>query len=252
MFYSYCYKFSLFLVLTFAIVSSASADLIHPDVMGDTVWYTSISEGSPTGDPLPLYGAPSVAGNVLTFPTTGSFSATSAAGSGPDQTDGKLTFMVEAKPGQELAGIGFNEVGLTRLAAPFGGDAFSNVEAFAVIEINKIDGNIVNEPSITEFFDFTPNDVFQHSVDATGPVFSSAWRGTAGVRFRRPVTKVTVTLNNILLAATTDDVGTAALIDKKQFRVRVPTREIIPEPTTVVLGCVFGLMAIVLPASRRL
>lgn len=252
MFYSFCYKISLCFVLYFAFISTSFADIIHPDVMGETVWFRAISEGSPTNDPLPLYGTPTISGNTLDFPTTGSFAATSEAGNGPDQTDGKLTFMVEAKEGHSLSGILFEEIGLTRLAVPFDGDAFTSIEAFAVIKINQVAGVDVNVPSTTRFFDFDPSDVFQHSIDATGPVFSSDWLGSAGIRFRRPVTKATVTLNNILLAATTNDSGTAALIDKKEFVVRVPTDELIPEPTTLVLGGLFGLIVIAVPSSRWL
>ena len=254
MFCNCCSKFFLSLSLLALLTATAQADLMHPPVMGETVWYTAITEGSPSGDPLPLYGAPSIigSGNELTFPTTGSFAATSEAGNGPDQTDGKLSFMVTAKPGEYLLGLLFDEVGLTSLKAPFGGDAFTSIDAFAVIDINEVAGVPVSIPSFTEFFDFDPQREFQHSVDATGATFSSDWRGEAAVRFDGPVTKVTVTLNNILFAATTSDDGTAALIDKKEFRVRVPTRTHIPEPTTIVLGCLFGMITLVVPSARML
>ena len=248
-----CSRVLLSFAVLLAVAPATHADLIHPSVMGDTVWFTDIREGSPSNDPLPLYDEPDAQGDELVFPTTGSFAATSEAGNGPDQTDGKLSFMVTAKPGNQLLGLVFNESGLTTLNGPFGGDAFTSVQGFAVVDINEIAGEPVNLPSITTFFSFTPQREFQLSVDGTGPSFSSEWRGEGAVRFREEVTKVTVTLNNILFAATTSDDGVGALIDKKEFSVRVPTDELstIPEPTTVVLGCACGMLALVVPAKRR-
>jgi len=225
-------------------VSAVQATLIHPDVMGTDVWFLGLEESSPTGDPLPLYGTPSVAGNTLDFPTTGNFSALSIDGAGSDQTDGKLSLMVKAKQGFSLSKLSFDEAGLTELDAPFGGDAFSRVNAFVVMNIVEIAGLPVNIPVVTEFFDFAPSDQFLHSVDATGPSFSSEWLGTAMIDLPPDVTKVNITLDNNLFSTTTGD-GTRSFIDKKDFQIDVDTEELIrndiPEPSMFALA-ICGLL----------
>ena len=50
---------SLLLFTCFVLgTTAAQATVIHSNVSGTQVNYTSISEGSPTGDPEPLYGQP--------------------------------------------------------------------------------------------------------------------------------------------------------------------------------------------------
>ncbi len=219
--------------------SAAQAALMHPDVMGTEVWFRGIEESSPTGDPLPLYGTPSVAGNTLDFPTTGNFSAMSIDGTGSDQTDGKLNLMVKAKQGFSLTKLSLSETGLTELDAPFGGDAFSRVNAFVVLNIVEVAGLPVNIPVITEFFSFLPSNQFLHSVDATGPSFSSAWTGSAMIDLPPDVTKVNITLDNNLFSTTTG-AGTRSFIDKKDFQIDVDTEELIrndiPEPSVFALA----------------
>ena len=252
---NFAVRFFLSLAL-FVSSSYAIAEPIftHEDVMGDTVWYTSIFEGSTTDDVLPLYGQPSSSLNELIFPTTGSFAATSEAGSTADQTDGKLSFMVEAKYGSYLLGISFEETGITTLAAPFGGDAYTGIEAFALIDILEVEGEPVPSTQVETFFEFSPNDEFKHSDDAGGEnSFSSSWTGSAGVRFERQVTKISVTVDNILKASTTSDDGTTALIDKKDFRVNIPSDTIpVPEPATVFLGFACGLFVFAGSTAKKL
>ncbi|MDZ4658812.1 MAG: hypothetical protein SH868_14650 [Bythopirellula sp.] len=238
---------SLFAVFACLSVSQlAVADIMHTDVTGASVWFTSISEGSPTGDPLPLYGQPFAVVDELVFTPTAAFSATSTSGGPANQTDGKLHLMIEAKPGAFLDVLNFEEIGLTLLNAPFGGDAFTSVLAFAeikVLEVNYL--GVVASPT-THFYSFAPDSSFLHSADATGPSFATAWTGTLSVALPDDVTKVLVTVDNHLYAATVG-VGTGALIDKKGFSISViPTGQPhdIPEPATALLGllAVCGLL----------
>jgi hypothetical protein len=228
----------------------AVADIIHSDVNGDSVWFTSIQEGSPTGDPLPLYGQPFAISDQLVFTPTGGFSATSQGGSTPDQTDGKLTFMIEAKPGNFIDVINVNESGVTSLTAPFGGDAFTSLLAYADIKVLQVNGVNVNAPTTNHFFNFNPASSFLFSDVATGPTYASSWQGSLSVNLPDMVTKVLVSLDNVLTASTMG-VGTTALIDKKSFSISVdPDGPIVPEPGTVMLG-LLGMVSLLVHRGRE-
>ncbi len=236
---------ALFFAALLTTARMAHAEVVHPDIMGDTVWFRDITESSPTEDPEPLYGDPLVVGDSLDFPTTGNFAASSLGGNGSDQTDGKLTLMIEAKPGFTLKELLFSEIGFTALDAPFGGDAFTSIDAFVVINpFATINNELVALSEISASLDFLPSDQFQHSIDAVGSSFSSEWMGEAMIELPPHVTKVSITLDNILYAATTEDAGTRAFIDKKDFDINVHTHgsHPIPEPATLVLG-LLGLTA---------
>jgi hypothetical protein len=227
-------------------VQQSHADIIHSNVIGNSVWFTNISEGSPTGDTLPLYGQPISVADQLIFSPTASFSATSTSGGPANQTDGKLTFTVEAKPGAFIDALSFDEVGLTLLNAPFGGDAFTSVLAFAEVKVLEINHVGVVSPATSHFFNFAPDSSFLHSADASGPSFATAWVGSLLVPMPVDATKVLVTVDNHLYAATVG-VGTGALIDKKGFNVTVtPSGQphTVPEPATVAMGlvCLGGLL----------
>jgi hypothetical protein len=213
----------------------AQADIIHMDVAGSSVNFTAISEGSPTGDPLPLYGQPFANGDELVFTPTANFSAVSTSGGPANQTDGKLYVTVEAKSGSYITQLDFEEVGLTILNAPFGGDAFTSVLAFAEVKILEL-GNIpvVMSPN-SYFYSFAPDSSFLHSADATGPSFATPWTGTLSVTMPALTTKLVLAIDNHLYAATVG-VGTGALIDKKGFSISVDTD--VPEPSTVCLGLI--------------
>jgi PEP-CTERM motif len=229
---------SLAVGLLISVSPFALADIMHSDVNGASVWFTNISEGSPTGDPLPLYNQPFASGDQLVFAPTAAFSATSTSGGPANQTDGKLNVIIESKPGAFIDVLDFEEVGLTILNAPFGGDAFTSVLAFAEIKILEINDAAVVSPATTHFMSFAPDSSFLHSADATGPSFATAWTGLLSVTLPEMVTKLLVTVDNHLYAASVG-VGTGALIDKKTFSISVtPDGSVdpnIPEPSTLVL-----------------
>jgi hypothetical protein len=233
-------KLAVLLALVVCGNNSSQATVIHSDVSGANVNYTKISEGSPTLDPEPLYGQPFANVNNLIFTPTASFSAISTSGGPANQTDGKLTFIATAKPGFELGLLKFNETGLTLLNAPFGGDAYTSVLAFAQIKVLAVSGVPVTASPTAHFFNFAPDSSFLHSADATGPSFATAWAGALQVVLPDKTSQVLVTLDNHLYAATVG-VGTGALIDKKGFEVDVDidlNPDYIPEPGTLLLGIV--------------
>lgn len=233
---------SAVLIVTFCalVVSPVRAALMHPDVMGPTVWYRNIEESSPTNDPLPLYGQPVPNGDELLFPTTGNFSAGSLDGGPSDQTDGKLSLMIVAKPGYVINSFQIAENGLTNLNGPFGGDAYTEVNTFAVVKVAEIAGVPVNVPAFDVFLNTAPlGGQYQLSVIG-GSSFSTGWNGNVDIALPQNTTKVNITLNNNLFAATLG-AGTRAFIDKKSFEIGVDTS--VPEPTTFLLamaGLLFG------------
>jgi hypothetical protein len=237
----------LSIALCALVTSRASAALMHADVMSDTVNFTSIEEDSATGDPLPLFGQPvHSGGDTIDFPTTSAFSAVATDG-GSDQTDGRLSMMVTAKPGRFITDIHFSEAGLATLFAT-NDDPSAAVTGVVDIDVFEVDGAVIpmiNLPPVQ--FTYSPsNGVYQHSVNANGPLFSTGWTGSAsadisaalnaaGQAFNLGATKLVVTIDNLLLAQTLA-MGSSAFIDKKDFDITVDT--IIPEPTTAMLGLV--------------
>ncbi len=243
---------SAFAITAMALAAgSAQADMIYADVMGGTAWMTNIVESSPSGDDSPLFGQPVANGNNFDFAPTGDFAATSQDGTGTDLTDGKLTFMITAKPGYAINTLEILESGVATLLNVFDGDAFASVSGIVDIDINEIDGQVM--PIELGSFDmtFSPNDgQYQHSIIGTGPQETISWEGgvevdlyDAAVQHLNTdpevgVTKVTVTLDNILLATTLGQ-GTTATIDKKDFDINITTDRVpdtqVPEPTSAVL-----------------
>jgi hypothetical protein len=229
------YRLPSLLLITFFVLGTAAAQatVMYPDVSGTSVDFSAIAEGSPTGDPEPLYGAPIPNGDSLVFPTTASFSATSGSGGPADQTDGKLTYIITAKPGAYVTGVNMSESGVTTLNAPFGGDAFTSVIASADIKILEISGAPVVSPNQAYFFTFSTPNSFLHSADATGPSFNDNWAASLSVAMPANVTKLLVVVDNYLYAATVG-VGTGAFIDKQGFDLDIDT--VVPEPTTMLLS----------------
>jgi hypothetical protein len=237
--------------LLLSLNSFATANIMHSDVTGASVWFTNISEGSPTGDPLPLYSQPFASGDQLVFMPTAAFSAVSTSGGPADQTDGKLNVIIESKPGAFIKKVDLEEVGLTILNAPFGGDAFSSVLAFAEIKILEVNDLPVVSVATTHFMNFAPNSSFLHSADASGPSFATPWMGTLSVSLPNMVTKLLLTVDNHLFASTVG-VGTGALIDKKSFSISVtPDGSVnpnVPEPSSLAL---MALCAMTIAGRRR-
>ncbi len=249
-------------LLAFAFLANGVfATTFYPDVMGTNVWFRNISENTQTaGDPEPLYGPPTAMGDVLDFnPNNYGFDASSNDGS-VDTTNGAVSLMIEAKPGFTLDTVGIDESGLVNLFTLGGGDPFASVTSLVELTIAEIDGAAVvpiNLPGV--MLSFTPSGGdFQHSVDAAGPQYSSAWQGSADIdlvaelnsrqiSYNQGVTKVSLRVDNFLLAAA-GGVGSLASIDKNEFMISLGTASFnnIPEPAT------FGLAVVGILAAMRM
>ena len=211
------------------------ADVSYGDFAGSTVIYRGVTEAATTGDPEPLYGQPTITGNTLDFDPTGDFSAFVPQGSViGDTTDGKLSFTIEAKPGNFITSVSISEFGdYAILAAP---------SSFTATSISGTLFVTVGDTVLTQGFVVNPTPPYVGSSPST-PWFATAVIDLTGL----DATSVDVVLNNTLQAVT-DSPGSTASITKKDVQVSVTT--VIPEPGTLVLASL-GISLILVPRRRR-
>ena len=246
----------LFFVLIVATQRDAhAASINYGNFMGNTVTFVDVTEASNSGDPIPLFGAPTVSADSLDFDPVG-FSAHASGAAGVDLTDGNLKFMVVAKPDNFISNMVLSEAGDTTLAG-FGTDAtFTAVRATGVLNISEVDGVPINVIAESFSMTFTPSGGTYGllSDGGGGPLFNETWSGgitldidsilTAnGVPFTKGATKISINLDNTLIALS--QAGTSSLIAKKNFgglsiTVNIPGGEI-PEPTSLLLLSLVGL-----------
>lgn len=224
--------------------TSAQAGLLG-DRFGATVDYLNITEGSVT-DPLPLYGSPAPippGSDFLSFNPT-SFGATAVpAGPSIDVTDGTLSMIVKAHPGETVDKLTISEAGGYSLIGPLSGGGLAQVSAALLVVIDyQAATNVGFVPftasySVPSFFSSLP----------TGAGVLQPWSLSLNLDFDAllpgvDLTQIKVTLNNQLVAQ--NDGLSAAFIDKKSFVVNT-NGDIVPEPATFsLLGIAgFGLMA---------
>ena len=245
--------------LLFAVAQKSSAvPMNYGTFVGNTVTYVDVTEDSNSGDPLPLFGAPTVSGDSLDFNPVG-FSATSM-GVGSDITDANLAFMVTANPGFAISNFNLSEAGDTTLAG-FGSDTtFTSVTADGVLNINEVDGMGINTLSIPIALSFVPSGGgFGLLTDGGGgPFYHTQWTGSLfvdihaelaanNVPFTFGATKISINLDNTLTAVS--EAGTQSLIAKKDFG-GVSFTVNIPEPGTMTLVG-FALVGLVIGGRRQ-
>lgn len=242
--------------LLIAIATSRSvvgATINYGNFGANNVTFIDVSESS--DDPLPLYGAPVVSGDALSF-SPQQFLAKSEFGSPvSDTTDGQLTFMVQADAGQAITNINFTEGGalsVTGLSSATN-DTYVDVSAIGFVTVTAIDGVGVNPIAIPIDLPFNfgvgGNGTWRKGTEGT--VNGFLWNGSQnfnitqelinrGVSVQVGATKLSVNLNNILFAQS-QPVGSAR-IDKKLF-LEISTTQpdptggpFIPEPSTLLLA----------------
>ncbi|MEK7779961.1 MAG: PEP-CTERM sorting domain-containing protein [Verrucomicrobiota bacterium] len=211
---------------------------------GTTVTFENVTEWSPTGDPLPLYGAPVVIGNTLDFTPSFFSSATNGAN---DVTDGTLSFLLKAKPGNAITSVLFSERGDFTFTG-IGGtiNTYVSVTATFFIDIYKVDGVALMTPlQLTETATFTPSasGIFDKVAYPTPPN-TRLWTGSLNLNVNNALTsalipyingatEISFELDNILVAQS--ETGTSATITKKDFKGFGVTVNEVPEPTSLAL-----------------
>jgi hypothetical protein len=250
-------------LLVLALVPSVqAAPISYGNFSGISVDFLDVTEdANSAGDAPPLFGAPTVAGDSLDFNPVG-FSASASGAGGVDVTDGNLSFDVMAKPMNVISNLLLAEAGDVTLLG-FGNDqTYAAVRANIFVDVYEVDGVGIN--TITKHFSmtFTPSggDYGLATDGGGGPLFNSGWSGNVpidvngilvgeGIAFDRGATKISINLDNTLMALS--QTGTFSLIAKKNFgvsvRVNIPGGEI-PEPTSFAL---VSLAGVALVACRR-
>lgn len=245
-------KAALVAGLVFAAATSASAAINHgdySDIPPGTVTYGDVTESSST-DPVPLYNAPSVTGDLLDFDPTG-FGASASGAAGFDITDGQLNFMMTAEAGESIDTVNITESGDYSFSgiSPVAG-TFVVASLSATVTILEVDGTTLGVPIDV----FVPETFFNDYATVGGapaPGFLK-WSLSASVDlvsalpngYTFGATKVEVVVNNQLTATTTAD--NTAFIAKKDFKVN--TGPPIPEPTSLAL---LGLGSLLMVRRRR-
>jgi hypothetical protein len=259
------YRLSLLLGVAFILLAaicppSFSASINYGDFAGNTVTFIDVTESS--DDPLPLYGAPTVSGDSLSF-SPQQFLAKSEFGVPvSDTTDGQLTFMIKADGGQAVTNISFEEGGalsVTGLSTATN-DTYVDVSAVGYVTVTEIDGVGVDPVAIPIglIFDFGVGGNGTWRRVAEGSVSGFLWNGLQALDITQELidrgkvvqigaTKLTINLDNILFAQS-EPVGSAR-IDKKLF-LEITTSTPIPEPSCLVLvSC--GIVGFAMGLRRR-
>jgi hypothetical protein len=242
-----------FFLIAVAISHSAfGASINYGDFSGDNVQFLDVTESS--DDPLPLYGAPTVSGNSLSFSPQQFFAKSQFGSPINDTTDGQLTFMVQADVGQAVTDIKFTEGGALSVSglSTATNDTYVDVSAPGFVTVTAVDGVGINPVAIPVDFKFNfgvgGNGTWRKVSEGT--VNGFLWTGgqmlditqeliNRGIPVKVGASKVNINLDNILFAQS-ETVGSAR-IDKKLF-LEISTTEpdpgggpFIPEPASLTL-----------------
>lgn len=222
-----------------------AAPINYGNFNGVSVVYQQVTEDSNT-DPTPLYGAPSISGDSLTFSPV-SFGANASGGSF-DLTDGTLATSLVSIAGYYIEKIQFSERGDYTLFG-IGGTAntYATVANSLFIRIVNTTGGAIPPITATVNMTFTPSDGTYNLIDDPG--IGKIWEGgllvdidamlaNAGYGDRK-ATKVDITMDNTLVAVS--EANTQAYIKKKQLE-GITITAIVPEPATLSLLLLGGLL----------
>jgi hypothetical protein len=214
-----------------------------------TVVYQNVTEDSST-DATPLFGAPTVVGNALSFNPV-SFGAASSNGAAPDLTDGTLAAKIQALPGQYITTFSLTEAGDYTLLGS--GTAATTAQValslflriYAVNGVSLFPGPIgVNVNGV-----FTPSGGAYYLPGDSG--LNKIWTGSVSVdvdallashSIPGHATLISIDLDNGLYSAS--EPGTVSHIKKKD--ISGVTITVLPEPASLVL-----LMLAAMPLLRR-
>lgn len=245
------------LVSLFFVRSAAAAPINYGSFSGTTVDYIDVTEESNSGDPLPLFGAPTVSGDSLDFNPVG-FDANSSGG-GADITDSNLSFEVHAKTGHAIKNILLSEAGDTTIAGFGDNGTLTSVTADGVLNIYEVDGVGIGLPGIPIALTFTPlGGIYKLGDLGGGPFYHTQWSGSLlldihqiltqnSIPFTYGATKISLNIDNTLTAVSQS--GTTALIAKKDFG-GISITVNVPEPGAA-LGFGLGFVGLFAGARRK-
>lgn len=224
------------------------------DIPPGSVMYLDVEEDSPSGDTLPLYGAPEAVGDVLDFDPSG-FGATSSNGDtpNPDITDGQLNFDFETIDGTGITSLLIEEGGDYKFFSGTTPTTSVNFDLIGEVMITEVNG--VALPPAGIVVPFSANGSFS----STGTIPSTAWSLSVLVELGSALsgfgpgsvaTAGEVFLNNTLIASS--ETGSLAFLAKKNFTI---TPDVQPSPDTIIPEPAAALLAVLaftgLAARRR-
>ena len=257
----------LLLLVACVFVTPASASPItYGNFAGTHVVYGAVTEDS--ADPLPVFGAPTITGNLLDFAALSFDAASIGGGSAP--TTGTLSFTVTAKSGSRIEKIVVMDAGHTTLigTVPLNTlDTWSQVgTSFAngAITISEVDFVGISPIVIPFHVTHSPSggSFFLGTDGGGGPSYQTAFSGSAtleveqfliilGIPFTFGATEAGVVWETSILA--NSQAGTSAFIAINGVSVATSVTRVrseVPEPATLALAG-FGLASVMTVRRRR-
>lgn len=226
---------------------------LHGDFAGTNITFFGVSEETQTaGDPEPLFGAPTVVGNLLTFDPA-AFNA--AASGGGNDADHATLFMdiVGNSPTDTIMSINITEVGDASLVGSTGTGVF--LQMSGTIRINATTAGAITPITVGWVGTFDTGDFF----DAVSKPGTTIWTGTVSIDIAQiladnliydAATSVTLTYNDNIQAFSESGIISSATVQKKAVDGPAVIIEVVPEPGTVaLLG--LGLIGLGIRSRRR-
>ncbi|MEQ9453064.1 MAG: hypothetical protein RLN76_00550 [Phycisphaeraceae bacterium] len=248
--------FGMSIVAGLAVAGNAwAAGQNYGSFVGANVTYTDVTENSTT-DPLPLFGAPTVVGDTMSF-SPNNYESFANAGVPADITDSQLSFTLSTNDNDtSLTMFELTETGDYTLIGPPGSFAQAVISTPVFFDITGVDGVEVDGPSGSFNMVIVPASG-NFLLPGTGGVITGViWSGSiqidllgalAGTEFEgQGVTEAYITIDNVLASAAAG--GASSFIKKKEtdgvvIEITTIDRGDIPEPATATL-LALGLAAI--------
>jgi len=237
-------------------IPAIAAPINYGNFAGSTVNFLNVTEDSAT-DPTPLFGAPTVAGDGMSFSPLASFTALASAGS-IDLTDGKLNTTIQSiNPGTgSIQNIVVNERGDYTLAGVGTTGTSVSVSAPVFLTLDEVDGVAITPVALySGNLAFTPSAGSYNLV--SNPGNGIIWTGTLSIDVTAALlahgiggraTKLEYTMDNSLLALS--QVNSIAKIEKKNGIVGITVNPPVPEPSSIALLGI-GTLGLLLARLRR-
>jgi hypothetical protein len=247
------------LLFSTAAFHPAYGSILYGDFTGNTVKYLAVTEAANSaGDVAPLFGAPTISGDSLSFNPSG-FNAHAGGALGNDTTDGNLMFGVQALPSFIIKNLNLSEGGDTTLSSSGFGVGTNNtntsVTADGFLNISEVNNVGITPISIPIALSFTPSGGLYQLVTNGGgfPIYHTAFNGSLFLDLNALLatngypaggaTKISINIDNTLVA--NSELNTSAVIAKKNFGgVSITVNNPLggggpnsPEPTSLVLAC---------------
>jgi hypothetical protein len=243
----------LSLLVALSLAAPANATFVHGDFAGTNVDFINVRETTQTaGDPEPLWGAPTVVGNVMTF-SPASFLASAVGPAGFDSDHSTLQMDIDAAGALDtILSINITETGDASLLGGASTGVFLTMAG--TIRINSTTAGAITPITVPWVGVFNTGDFF----DAVTNPGTTGWTGTATIDVTAilasngifdPATSVTLAYNNNLQVFTGGAGPQSATLQKKDVVGPAVTIEVIPEPATAALLAV-GLIALGIRAHR--